>query len=141
MKRDDKNGIDERSFRFFCDVIAFVETIPIGPKTSPIIEQLVDAAGSIGGNREEALGGSSHVSSFDSTRSHCGVRMNPCDGCEHARATAFCPDYPPAEKVMVQGVTGAPSKAFMPSRISTFTVRNAWKGCAIFSTMARLAAS
>lgn len=60
MKRDDKNGIDERSFRFFCDVIAFVETIPGGPKTTRIIEQLVDAAGSIGSNREEALGGSSH---------------------------------------------------------------------------------
>ena len=60
MKRDDKDGIDERSFRFFCNVIAFVETVPLGPKTSKIIEQLVDAAGSIGSNREEALGGSSH---------------------------------------------------------------------------------
>ena len=60
MKRDDPDGIDERSFRFFCDVLAFVETIPIGPRTSKVIEQLVDAAGSIGGNREEALGGSSH---------------------------------------------------------------------------------
>lgn len=59
MKRDDANGIDERSFRYFCDVIAFVETIPIGPKTSRIIERLVDSAGSIGSNREEALGGSS----------------------------------------------------------------------------------
>ena len=60
MKRQDESGIDERSFRFFCDVLAFVDTIPIGPKTSKIIEQLVDAAGSIGGNREEALGGSSY---------------------------------------------------------------------------------
>ena len=60
MKRDDKDGIDERSFRFFCNVIAFVETVPLGPKTSKIIEQLVDAAGSIGSNREDALGGSSH---------------------------------------------------------------------------------
>lgn len=60
MKPDDQNGIDERSFRFFCNVIAFVETIPIGPKTSTIMEQLMGAAGSIGGNREEALGGSSH---------------------------------------------------------------------------------
>jgi four helix bundle protein len=59
MDRDDKNGIDERSFRFLCDVLAFVETIPTGPRTSKIIEQLVDAAGSIGSNREEALGGSS----------------------------------------------------------------------------------
>jgi four helix bundle protein len=37
-----------------------VDTIPIGPKTTKIIEQLVDASGSIGGNREEALGGSSY---------------------------------------------------------------------------------
>jgi four helix bundle protein len=35
------------------------DTIPQGPKTRKIIEQLVDAAGSIGGNREEALGASS----------------------------------------------------------------------------------
>ena len=59
MTRDNSNGIDERSFRFFCDVVAFVETIPSGPKTSRIIDQLVGAAGSIGSNREEALGGSS----------------------------------------------------------------------------------
>jgi len=59
VKRDDKDGIDERSFRFLCDVVAFVDTIPRDPKTNKIIEQLVDAAGSIGSNREEALGGSS----------------------------------------------------------------------------------
>jgi four helix bundle protein len=59
MKRDDPQGIDERSFRFFCDVIGFVETIPRGPKTDRLIEQLADAAGSITGNRDEALGGSS----------------------------------------------------------------------------------
>jgi four helix bundle protein len=60
MSRQDENGIDERSFRFFCDVLAFVDTVPVQPKTAKIIEQLVDAAGSIGGNREEALGGSSY---------------------------------------------------------------------------------
>jgi four helix bundle protein len=59
MGREDKNGIDERSFRFFVEVLAFVDTIPLGPKTNKLVEQLVDAAGSIGGNREEALGGSS----------------------------------------------------------------------------------
>ena len=59
VAREDKNGIDERSFRFFVDVLAFVDTIPLGPKTNKLVEQLVDAAGSIGGNREEALGGSS----------------------------------------------------------------------------------
>jgi four helix bundle protein len=56
MKRDDPDGIDERAYRFFCDVVAFVETVPIGPTTSRIIGQLVDAAGAIGTNREEALG-------------------------------------------------------------------------------------
>jgi four helix bundle protein len=59
MRRDDTNGIDERSFRFFCDVLAFVESIPVEPKTIKIIQQLVGSAGSIGANREEALGGSS----------------------------------------------------------------------------------
>lgn len=59
MDRNDPNGIDERSFRLLIDVLTFVDTIQKGPKTSKIIEQLVDAAGSIGGNREEALGGSS----------------------------------------------------------------------------------
>lgn len=59
MKRGHENGIDERSFRFFCDVLAFVDTIPTTPKTKKIIEQLVAAAGSIGSNREEASGASS----------------------------------------------------------------------------------
>ena len=59
MKRGDENGIDERSFRFFCEVLEFVDTIPKDPKTVRIIEQLTAAAGSIGANREEALGGSS----------------------------------------------------------------------------------
>ena len=59
MKRDDENGIDERSHKFFVDVLAFLDTIPFGPKTNKLIEQLAAAAGSIGGNREEALGGSS----------------------------------------------------------------------------------
>ena len=59
MRRDDPDGIDERSFRFFCDVLGFLESIPRGPKTDKLIEQLADAAGSITGNRDEALGGSS----------------------------------------------------------------------------------
>jgi four helix bundle protein len=59
MDRNDENGIDERSFRFYRDVLQFVEPIPAGPKTNGLIKQLVDAAGSIGNNRDEALGGSS----------------------------------------------------------------------------------
>ena len=58
MKRDDQYDVDEHSTRFFCDVIAFVETVPLGARTSRIIEQLVDAAGSIGTNRDEANGSS-----------------------------------------------------------------------------------
>ena len=58
MKRDDQYDIDEQSTRFFCDVIAFIETVPLSARTSRIIEQLVDAAGSIGTNRDEANGSS-----------------------------------------------------------------------------------
>ena len=58
MDREDPNGIDERSFRFFVKVLGFVDTIQKA-KTNRLIEQLVDSAGSIGGNREEALGASS----------------------------------------------------------------------------------
>ena len=59
VKSDDPNGIDERSFRFLCDVCEFAEGIPDGPRTSRLIEQLIAAAGSIGANREEAHGASS----------------------------------------------------------------------------------
>jgi four helix bundle protein len=59
MDRSDPKGIDERSFRFFRDVLTFVDTIQKEPKTTRIIEQLVGAAGSIGSNREEALAASS----------------------------------------------------------------------------------
>ena len=58
MKRDDEHLIDERSYRFYRDVLAYVETIPLGPRVNELIEQLVGAAGSIGGNREEARGAS-----------------------------------------------------------------------------------
>jgi len=59
VERDDPRGIDERSFRFHCDVLEFVDAVPLGPKTNGLIGQLVDAAGSIGNNRAEALGASS----------------------------------------------------------------------------------
>ena len=59
MKRDDPRGIDERSHKFFVAVLAFLDTIPSQPTTKKLIEQLAASAGSIGGNREEALGGSS----------------------------------------------------------------------------------
>jgi four helix bundle protein len=59
MKRDDQDDIEERSLTFFCNVIAFVETVPLSARTSRIIEQLVDAAGSISTNRDEAIGGAS----------------------------------------------------------------------------------
>ena len=56
MTPSDHDDIDKRAFRFFCDVIAFVETVPLSARTSRIIEQLVDAAGSIESNRDEATG-------------------------------------------------------------------------------------
>jgi four helix bundle protein len=54
MTPHDHDDIDERSFRFFCDVIAFVETVPLSARTNRIIEQLVDAAGSIETSRDDA---------------------------------------------------------------------------------------
>jgi len=45
VKRDDQNGIDERSFRFFCEVLAFVESIPSEPKTVRIIARTKPPAG------------------------------------------------------------------------------------------------
>jgi four helix bundle protein len=59
MTPHDHDDIDERSFRFYCDVIAFVETVPLSARTSRIIEQLVDAAGSIERNRDDATARSS----------------------------------------------------------------------------------
>jgi four helix bundle protein len=59
VHREDPNGIDERSLRFFNDVLTFVDTIELTPRTNRIIDQLVGAAGSIGNNREEARGASS----------------------------------------------------------------------------------
>jgi len=50
--------IDERVFRFACDVIEFVRTIKWEPGINKVIEQLVDAAGSTGANRHESSGAS-----------------------------------------------------------------------------------
>jgi hypothetical protein len=56
MDRNDPRGIDERSFQFLKDVLTFVDTIRVGPKTKDIIEQLVDAAGSIGfGSQKQCI--------------------------------------------------------------------------------------
>ncbi|MGE0445314.1 MAG: four helix bundle protein [Vicinamibacterales bacterium] len=52
-------GIDERSFRFACDVIRFVRTIKYEAGLKRLAEQLVGASGSIGANREEAAASSS----------------------------------------------------------------------------------
>ena len=54
-----ESGIDERSFRFACEVIRFVRTIRYEPGMRRLIEQLVDASGSVGANRDEATSGSS----------------------------------------------------------------------------------
>jgi four helix bundle protein len=51
--------LDERTFQFLCSVVTFVRTIRWEPGVNRIIEQLVDAAGSIGANRQEASSASS----------------------------------------------------------------------------------
>jgi hypothetical protein len=61
VKRDDPRGIDERSFRFYTDVLGFLDTVPRGPKTDRLIEQLADSS------RREFL---------RSMRSHCAGRTN-----------------------------------------------------------------
>ena len=52
-------GIDERAFRFFCDVIRFGRTVRPEPGTRRLVDQLVAASGSVAANREEAKGASS----------------------------------------------------------------------------------
>ena len=54
-------GIDERSSRFFNDVIVFIQTIGSAPGTLRTIEQLVSAAGSMPANRAEAREASSRM--------------------------------------------------------------------------------
>jgi hypothetical protein len=81
MDRHDEDGIDERSFRFYCDVLAFVESIPPGPKTNGLIEQLVDAAArseTIGTRHSEARRAKN---SLDTTRSRYAARTNASAGC------------------------------------------------------------
>ena len=57
--RSHENGIDGRSFEFACEVIRFARTIRYEPGIRGLVEQLIDAAGSVGANREEAASGSS----------------------------------------------------------------------------------
>jgi len=38
VHRDDPSDIDERSFRFFEEVLTFVDTIELTPKTNRIVE-------------------------------------------------------------------------------------------------------
>jgi four helix bundle protein len=52
-------GVDERAFRFLCDVIRFVRTIKPEPGVRRLVDQLVASAGSTAANRQEANGGSS----------------------------------------------------------------------------------
>ena len=51
--------IDDRAFRFLCDVLSFVRTIKFEPGILRLIDQLVAAAGSIAANRQEATSSSS----------------------------------------------------------------------------------
>jgi hypothetical protein len=56
MQKHD-GGIDARAFRFACDVIGYVRTIKWEPGINKLVEQLLDAAGSVGANREESHAG------------------------------------------------------------------------------------
>jgi four helix bundle protein len=53
------DGVDERAFRFLCDVIVFARTIGPQPGLRRLVDQLVAAAGSVAANRQEALSASS----------------------------------------------------------------------------------
>ena len=53
--------IDERTLERACQMILFVRTIRPEPGSRIIIEQMVDAAGSVGANRQEASGGSTRT--------------------------------------------------------------------------------
>jgi four helix bundle protein len=46
--------LEERTAKFGEAIIAFAKKIPVNPVTSPMIPQLVDAAGSVGANYCEA---------------------------------------------------------------------------------------
>jgi four helix bundle protein len=52
-------GVDERAFRFLCDVIRFVRTVKPEPGVRRLVDQLVASAGSVAANRQEANSGSS----------------------------------------------------------------------------------
>jgi four helix bundle protein len=53
------NGVDERAFRFLCEVIIFARTVVPEPGVRRLVDQLVAAAGSVAANRQEALSASS----------------------------------------------------------------------------------
>jgi four helix bundle protein len=75
-------GIDERVFRFACDVIGYVRTIKWEPGINKVIEQLLDAAGSVGANREESHAGtprefvrSNRIALKEARESHFWLRV------------------------------------------------------------------
>ena len=53
------NDLDERAFRFLCDVMRFARTMRQEPGVRRIADQLVSAAGSVPANRAEATSASS----------------------------------------------------------------------------------
>ncbi|MDP6438785.1 MAG: four helix bundle protein [Candidatus Brocadiia bacterium] len=59
MTKDDPHSephydLEERTGRFGEQIIAFAKTIPVGPVTKPLIDQLVRAGTSVGANYAEA---------------------------------------------------------------------------------------
>jgi four helix bundle protein len=81
MKTPDR-GIDERTFDFACAVIFYARTIKWEPGINKVIEQLVDAAGSVGANRAEAGAGtprefvrSNRIALREARESHFWLRV------------------------------------------------------------------
>jgi four helix bundle protein len=75
-------GIDERTFNFACAVVSYTRTITWEPGINKVIEQLVDAAGSVGANRAESTAGtprefvkSNRIALKEACESHFWLRL------------------------------------------------------------------
>jgi hypothetical protein len=85
MKRDDAHGIDERSHKFFVEVLAFIETIPLGPKPTNWSSSWQLVRDQLAAIVRRPLAAHREKSSSGSMRSHCEGQTNQCGGCEPAR--------------------------------------------------------
>jgi four helix bundle protein len=98
------DDIDERVFRFACDVIEYARTIQWEPGVHKIIDQLVDAAGSTGANRHEAAAGSpkefirfNTIALREARESHFWLRL--CEAKKLGSATLCMPLVSEADQI------------------------------------------